>query len=244
MNYFEILAALGEGAAHPGGFASTLRLLNEHPIPKEARILEVGCGTGRTACHMAQLGYQVSAIDLNPVMIEKAIQRADLLDVKVDFQEADTVALFFDSAQFDVVFVESVTLFVDIPKALKEFYRVLKRGGHLYDREIYKTNLLPELSMIMRGLYGNVHIPSLDEWIFFFETAGFKDVGLWNVLNMKEHPFHPDNQNIDIDPLQMQMIDMEVFYNPSVIHFVQRNQDFFEKYWSYLSYSVFIGERS
>lgn len=240
MNYFDILAALGEGSAHPGGFESTMLLLKDHTIPKDVHILEVGCGTGRTACHMAQMGYSVTAIDINQVMIEKAVKRAEILDVNVDFKVADTVSLPFDSEQFDVVFVESVTLFVEIPDALNEYYRVLRDDGRLYDREMVQKIPHPELAQMMRDLYGNLYIPSILEWSQYMETANFKNLEIWNRLDDKTS-LHPNEQNLYFDPLQI--MDLDILDNPSAIHFLERNQMFFDHYWNYLSYSVFIGEK-
>ncbi|MCJ8010886.1 methyltransferase domain-containing protein [Paenibacillus sp. KQZ6P-2] len=240
MNYFDILAALGEGAAHPGGFESTMQLLQDHAIPRDAHILEVGCGTGRTACCMAQMGYSMTAVDLNPVMINKAIKRAELQNVAVDFKIADATSLLFDAGQFDVVFVESVTLFVEIPAALQEYYRVLAGGGRLYDREMVQKKSHPELLHIMKGLYGNLCIPSILEWRPLMEEAGFENLEIWNrfedktPLALKDQHFHPD-------PLQM--IDMDILYNCAAMDFLERNQAFFDQFGDYLSYSVFIGEK-
>ena len=74
MNYIHMLSRLGMGSAHPGGFEATLRMLKNYPIQPGSRILEVGCGTGRTACHLSEMGYQVTAIDLNENMIKKPAQ--------------------------------------------------------------------------------------------------------------------------------------------------------------------------
>lgn len=63
MNYHEMIAAMGEGAAHPGGYKGTLAFLDGVDIPPGLRVLEVGCGTGRTACLLAQKGAKVTAMD-------------------------------------------------------------------------------------------------------------------------------------------------------------------------------------
>ncbi|GAE08518.1 ubiquinone/menaquinone biosynthesis methyltransferase UbiE [Paenibacillus sp. JCM 10914] len=78
MNYINMLSKLGMGSAHPGGFEATLRMLKNYPIQSNSRILEVGCGTGRTSCHLAGLGYEVTAVDLNENMIKKARKRLKL----------------------------------------------------------------------------------------------------------------------------------------------------------------------
>ena len=241
MTYFDFLAALGEGAAHPGGFQSTLQFLQEHPIPKSAQILEIGCGAGRTACQLALMGHAVTAIDQSPLMIEKAKARSADLDVHVDFQVMDASSMTFEDAHFDLIFVESVTLFMDIPTALKEYNRVLNNGGKLFDRELFLKQSHPRLPAIMKKLYGNTAIPSLPEWRQYIESSGFTHVTDWRFSREGKHPLRPDHIHYDQDPLQR--VDSQLFHQPNILEFMQENQRFYETYWPYLDSAVFISEK-
>jgi SAM-dependent methyltransferase len=92
-----------------------------------ARVLEVGCGRGRLALAMAQLGHRVTAID--PEAPEGAIFQA------VSLEE------FADPGPFDAV-VASLALhhIPDLAGALAKVERLLRPGGrlilneHAYDR--------------------------------------------------------------------------------------------------------------
>lgn len=44
-------------------------------LPREARILELGCGTGALALALAAHGFRVTAIDASPTMIAEAERR-------------------------------------------------------------------------------------------------------------------------------------------------------------------------
>lgn len=64
------------------------RVLHEHAIAPR-RMLEIGCGTGTNAVWFAQQGFDVMAVDLVPLAIEKAVARAKAAGVRVQFQAAN-----------------------------------------------------------------------------------------------------------------------------------------------------------
>ncbi len=59
-------------------------LLARHGVTR-GQLLELGCGTGRHAEHMARLGFGVHGIDSSPSMVELAQQRAPA-DVRSDLR--------------------------------------------------------------------------------------------------------------------------------------------------------------
>ena len=60
-------------------------VVTEHPITPR-RTLEIGCGTGTNAVWLAQQGFDMTAVDLVPLAIERAVARAKAAGVKVDFR--------------------------------------------------------------------------------------------------------------------------------------------------------------
>lgn len=69
---------------------------------KSKDILDIGCGTGRHAIELAKRGYNVTGIDLSESQLQRARQKADMENVKVDFRLADARNLDFKE-QFDLV---------------------------------------------------------------------------------------------------------------------------------------------
>ena len=108
MEYHEIIAALGEGSAHPGGFAGTMEFLAEAGVAPGMRVLEVGCGAGRTACALAAMGCDVTGVDRSEAMLANARRRAGLLRADVVFVRGDIRALPFDDGAFDLAYSSSV----------------------------------------------------------------------------------------------------------------------------------------
>lgn len=60
-----------------------LELYLELAADKNGSIFEVACGTGRVMLHLAKAGYDVHGIDIEPAMLERAQQKADMLPESV-----------------------------------------------------------------------------------------------------------------------------------------------------------------
>ena len=71
-------------------------------LSSEARILDVGCGTGRHAIELARRGFHVTGIDLSSGMLEQARRKAAEADVEVAFVQADATA-FVPGEAYDAV---------------------------------------------------------------------------------------------------------------------------------------------
>ncbi|NKD45782.1 class I SAM-dependent methyltransferase [Haematospirillum jordaniae] len=109
------------------------------------KVLEIGCGMGCMASQWASHGANITAIDLNPVAIEKTTRRFELFGLKGDIREVDAETLPFADATFDLVYSWGVIHHTPgIEQAAREIFRVLKPGGRLalmlYNRDsvLYK----------------------------------------------------------------------------------------------------------
>ncbi len=180
MNYHDALAAVGAGSAHPGGFAGTRAWMQKVHIAPGATVLEVGCGTGRTACAIsAAYNAKVIAVDIHPQMIAKAKVRAQTLNLPVTFMTIDRGPLPFDAETMDAVIAESVTVFNDAPPLLREYHRVLRPGGFVIDIEMSAAAKLPDdVMQTFRETYGAVAVPTLQQWKRHYADAQFTGVRL------------------------------------------------------------------
>jgi ubiquinone/menaquinone biosynthesis C-methylase UbiE len=236
----EMLVKLGVGSAHPGGFTATLEQLRQYPIAAGSNVLEVGCGTGRTACYLARQGCQVTAVDIRPGMLAKARKRAEEEGVRVLWLQADARALPFEEGSFDCVMVESVSLFTDTARAVGEYCRVLKPGGRLYDRELMAlSRTTPELEEEIREFYGFERLLTPQEWIQLLNQSGYAAAEIWKPgkfsLNTWEDTVsHPDH---------LQSIDQNALNDLKVWEITRRYDDIMTRYSDWLGYGVAIGEK-
>jgi SAM-dependent methyltransferase len=141
--------------------------------------LDVGCGTGYTACLLAKK-YQVAVVaaDITPTVLEEARKRIarEKVSDKVKVVEADAHALPFPSNTFDAVLAESVLVFCEKAKASSEVYRVLKSGGIFGDNETtYVTPPPAQVPSLVSKLAGtDTEILQEDEWRSIYGEAGFE----------------------------------------------------------------------
>lgn len=204
MHYLEMLSRLGEGSAHPGGFAATIEQFNKYKPSVDGTILEIGCGTGRTACYLAEQGYRIVAVDIQPDILAKAKKRASAMGVEVDFQLADAHALPFSDESFHAVLVESVTNFTQAEQSLSEYFRVLKSGGVFYDREMFVRPSAPvEIVSELRSFFPAPSIMNKDEWSVILTDRGFTRIEFLEMSEMEDdklgqqYEYPDDHQIID-----------------------------------------------
>jgi demethylmenaquinone methyltransferase/2-methoxy-6-polyprenyl-1,4-benzoquinol methylase len=110
------------------------------PRPGEA-ILDMAGGTGDVAFRMARRGAAVTVADINADLLDVGKERAGARGLDLQWKVQNAEALSFADATFDaytIVFgIRNVT---DIPAALSEARRVLKRGGRFYCMEFSSSD--------------------------------------------------------------------------------------------------------
>jgi len=100
---------------------------------EEARVLEVGCGSGaicRELTHWPNV-TEVVGLDASPIFLAKARELADGI-ANLCFAEGDARALPFKDNEFEVAVFHTCLTHVPGPeKAIAEVFRILRPRGHL-----------------------------------------------------------------------------------------------------------------
>ena len=104
-------------------------------------ILDMAGGTGDIAFRMAKSGASITVADINPQMLEVGIERATQRGIDgLVWSEANAETLQWPDKFFDAYTIAfGIRNVTDIPKALREAHRVLKRGGRFYVLEFSTT---------------------------------------------------------------------------------------------------------
>lgn len=116
------------------------------------RVLELGCGTGGTAIHLAPGVSHWMATDFSAEMI--AIARAKPAGKNLDFVVADAEHAF-DGGPFDAICAFNVLhLFEDHPSMLAQIFANLQPGGLL----ISKTWCFADMPLKLRALFSLLRV--------------------------------------------------------------------------------------
>jgi SAM-dependent methyltransferase len=96
------------------------------------RWLDLACGTGAVAERAAAAGAQVTGVDLAPVLIETAKERAAERGLDIEYVVGDAERLELDDASFDKVSSTCGIMFApDHEAAAGELARVAKAAGRI-----------------------------------------------------------------------------------------------------------------
>ena len=170
------------------------------------RILDMAGGTGDVAFRLAARGAHVTVSDINPDMLEVGMERAKKRGIEgLVWRQENAETLTFADASFDAYTIAfGIRNVTDIPAALREAHRVLKRGGRfyvlefstsewpgfgdLYDR--YSDKLIPKIGKLVakdedsyRYLVESIRrFPKMAAFRAMIEQAGFRSTSVEPIL--------------------------------------------------------------
>jgi ubiquinone/menaquinone biosynthesis C-methylase UbiE len=146
MDFTEVNSAFAQRAAELG--------------PPNARVLDVGTGTARIPILICQRrpDWHITAIDLSSNMLkvgEKNVCEAALKE-RIHLQLIDAKTLPFPDGVFDMVVSNSIVHHIPEPlHALEEMRRVLKKGGALLVRDLFRPATQEQLEELVERVCAN-----------------------------------------------------------------------------------------
>jgi ubiquinone/menaquinone biosynthesis C-methylase UbiE len=150
-------------------------------VPKNATILDIGCGGGRTIARLAALAPEGKIFGLDysaaSVAVSRETNAEEVKTGRVQVDQGSVAALPFRDGTFDVVTaVETHYYWPDLPANVREVLRVLKPGGtFLLVAETYRGGPLRLLYGIVMPLLRAAFLSDAEHRDLFVQ-AGFDDV--------------------------------------------------------------------
>ncbi len=132
--FYEALGAEGLAARTTPEWNEAIVSRLVESIPPGSRVLDVGCGYGRTSLPLAEKGYRVDAVDLSPTLVAAARESAAALGVPIDLRVGSMIALPYPARAFDAVLCLWSAFHELLERdeqstALTEMWRVTAPGG-------------------------------------------------------------------------------------------------------------------
>lgn len=191
------------------------QLLYERAIAREIRIqpghrvLDLGCGRGRVAAHMATIsGAHVTGINIDPNQIGQAdaFNKEKGLSNRFVVQDFNSLPLPFADHEFDAFYqIQALSLCKDLKALFKEIYRVVRPGARVslldwVSLPAYDPNNAEHVELMgrVKPLIGAVGTPTPEILEEALEEAGFVVV---------------KSENASVDGLQAPLIDkVDVYF--------------------------------
>jgi ubiquinone/menaquinone biosynthesis C-methylase UbiE len=166
------------------------------PPIRDLNGLDIGCGEGANTRALANLGAQMTGIDISPTFVEHAQDEEAREPRGIAYLCADATALPFDDGTF--MFATAFMSLMDMADylgALREVRRVIRPGGFFQFSILHPCFVLPERQLIAdaSGRVVAVQVggyfdqqPFVEEWMF--HSAGAEDVARWRPFRIPYFP--------------------------------------------------------
>ncbi len=98
--------------------------------------LDVACGAGRNALYLAEAGYEVDAIDISSVALDRLRETAQARGVKITCIETDLESGELPDQRYDLIVMARYTQ----PSLIPRLIGLLRAGGHFLCEEHLATD--------------------------------------------------------------------------------------------------------
>lgn len=142
------LALNFDGYFDEAGYLWQSKFVEQHlPIREGMQVLELACGWGYNAIHLARRNgsAEIAALDLTRRHVSQARRAAKSIP-NLRFMRADFESMDFDPRTFDVVFaVEGICYARDMGRVLEGIYKILRPAGTLVIIDFFRADNFTQL---------------------------------------------------------------------------------------------------
>lgn len=157
------------------------RVIAEEKI-QPCRVIDLGCGTGINAVWLAQQGFDVTAVDITPLAIERARQRAAAAGVTVRFALADVLDLREHYEPFPFFFDRGC------------YHSVRDPDVQAYMRTLERITAQGSLGLVLTGNAREPHPPGQGPPVVTAEELHAELEPLFEIVRLREFRFDTTEQ--------------------------------------------------
>ena len=122
-------------AAPPANFLRQVFATDAWQLPR-GRALDIACGKGRNTLYLAELGFEVAAMDISAVALDEARKRAGSKQLRIDWRQTDLDVVQLEESGFDLV--------VNFNYLQRSLIRQIKRAVKVSGYVIFETYLIDQ----------------------------------------------------------------------------------------------------
>lgn len=177
----DFLKMLGRTRLRPGGGLMTDWLLDQVQIDKDMRILEVACNRGDNLIRLyTKYKCKIIGIDIDQIALDQALENIKLLglDKEIEVMNMNALNLEFEDETFDLIINEAMLTMLpneEKAKALKNYHKVLKKGGYLLTHDVAVENQSEDIRrQLSKFANMDVYPLTVENWNKLFIENSFR----------------------------------------------------------------------
>jgi SAM-dependent methyltransferase len=184
------MSAVAWHDAENGAYSGDLALWEELAAAADGPILDLGCGTGRVALHLARRGHPTVGIDLEPELIAALAARADGLPLRAvvgdarSFELAEEIALALAPMQLAQLLADSA----ERTESLSCIASHLRPGGRI------ALAIVENLPAAAEGLPPLPDVREVDGWVYSSLPLDAVDIGEEIVIQRLRQTVSPSGE--------------------------------------------------
>jgi SAM-dependent methyltransferase len=176
--------------AENGAYSGDLPLWEELAAEVDGSILDIGCGTGRVALHLARRGHSTIGIDVDPELIAALAKRAEGLPLRAvvgdarHFELDDEVALVLAPMQLAQLLADSAERMECLGRAASQ----LVPGGRI------ALSIVERLPEAAEGPPPLPDVREVDGWVYSSLPLDAVDIGEEIVIQRLRQTVSPEGE--------------------------------------------------